>query len=233
MAKGIGRKELREPDEFLTLTGQALDYAKRHEREVTYVAIALAVVMVFSLGVRWYRDWQHDKAEAAFGAARRDFSAARFETAVTGFDRVSREWPRTTFGPLALVYKGNCYAELAKPKEAEEAFRAALAVARDPLVQQIAHYNLGLLQVKAGDKKAASAELGAAAQIEGPLRAAAWFARLGSQEQFVEDISGGMQAIDELAPEARQYVDAQIGAQASQTKAEKPVTAGAVQGLEP
>jgi len=233
MAKRIGRKELKEPDEFLTLTGQALEYAKQHEREVSYAALAIAVVMVLTLGVRWYRGWQHDKAEAAFGAARRDFSAARYETAVTGFERVSREWPGTTFGPLALAYKGNCYAELGKPKEAEAAFRAALGASREPLVLQIAHYNLGMLQAKAGDKKAAAEELGAAAQIEGPLRAAAWFARLGSQEQFVENVSEGMQAIDELAPEARQYVDAQINTHAPQAKSAKPVTAGPVQGLEP
>src|SRR5262245_44912557 len=109
--KRIGRKELKEPDEFLTLTQQALEYAKQHEREVTIASIAIAVVLVLVFGVRWYRGWQHDKAEAAFGAARRDFSAARFETAVTGFDRVSREFPGTAFGPLALAYKGNCYAE--------------------------------------------------------------------------------------------------------------------------
>ena len=213
-AKRIGRKELREPDEFLTLTGQAIEYARRHERELGYVAVGLVALVASSLGVRAYRGWQQDKAEAAFGAARRDYSAQKYDNAVGGFQRVSREWPSTTFGRLALVYDGNCHAELGKTKEAEQAFRAALAANSDPLVTQIAHYNLGLLATKAGDKKTAAEELGAATKIEGPLRAPAWFSRLSSREQFVEEIGEGMKAIDELSPGAREYVDAQIAAQA-------------------
>ena len=59
-----------------------------------------------------------------------------------------------------------------------------------------------------------SKNLRAAAETEGPLRGAAWFARLSRSEQFVEDISQGMQAVEELGPDARDYVDAQIVARA-------------------
>ena len=220
-AKRIGRKELKEPDEFLTLTGQALEYAKQHERELGYVVVGLLALVALSLGVRSYRGWQQDKAESAFGAARRDYASQKFETAVGGFQRVSREWPSTTFGEMALVYEGNCYAELGKTKEAQDAFRGALGASRDPLVQQIAHYNLGLLAAKSGDKKTAADELGQAVKIEGPLRAAAWFSRLSGQQQFVEEIGEGMKAIDELSPEAREYVDAQIAAQSKAAPAPK------------
>jgi tetratricopeptide (TPR) repeat protein len=214
MAKGIRRRELKEPDEFLTITGRVLDYAKEHEREITFAALGLALLMVLALGVRWYRGWQQDKAEAAFGAARRDFAAQKFDTAATGFERVSHEWPNTSFGPLALVYLGNSYAELDKRKEAEQAFRDALGASRDPLIRQIAEYNLGLLANKTGDQKAAVEALGKAVEIEGPLRAPAWLARLGSHQQFVENVSEGMQAINELSPGAREYVEAQIASQA-------------------
>jgi hypothetical protein len=214
MAKGIGRKELREPDEFLTLTNQALDYAKHHERELAYAAGALALVIALALGVRWYRGWQDEKAESAFGAARRDFAEQRFDTAVKGFERVSTDWRGTRFGTLALVYEGNSYAELGKTKEAEGAFRAVLDASREPLLQQIAHYNLGLLAAKAGDGKTAATELGAAAAIEGPLRGPAWFSRLASHEKFVENVKDGMMAIDELNPSARAFVEAQLGPRA-------------------
>ena len=211
MAKGIGRKQLREPDEFLTLTNQALDYAKKHERELVYAAVGIAAVIALALGVRWYRGWQDEKAEAAFGAARRDFAEQHFDTAVKGFERVASEWRGTHFGTLALAYEGNSYAELGKTKEAEAAFRAVLDASREPLVQQIAHYNLGLLAAKAGDSKTAATELGAAAAIEGPLRGPAWFARLASHEKFVESIKDGMMAIEELNPSARAFVDSQLG----------------------
>ena len=79
-------------------------------------------------------------------------------------------------------------------------------------MRQIAHYNLGLLKAKAGDKPGSAKELGAAAETEGPLRGIAWFARLSNAEPFVEDVSQGLKAIDELSPEAREYVEAQIAA---------------------
>lgn len=214
MAKGIGRKELREPDEFLTLTNQALDYARHHERELAYAAGALALVIALALGARWYRGWQDAKAESAFGAASHDFAEQHFDTAVKGFERVATDWQGTRFGTLALVYEGNSYAELGKTKEAEGAFRAVLGASREPLLQQIAHYNLGLLAAKAGDSKTAATELGAAAAIEGPLRGPAWFSRLASHEKFVENVKDGMLAIDELNPRARAFVDAQLRPQA-------------------
>jgi predicted negative regulator of RcsB-dependent stress response len=214
MARKIRRKELKEPDEFLTLSHQFLEYAKQHERELTVAVLGLVVVTALALGVRWYRSSQNAKAEAAFGAARRDFAAQKFDIATTGLSRVTSTWPSTSYGRLALIYLGNSYAELAKTKEAEEAFRQALSRGDDDLVRQIALYNLGILAVKAGEKKDAVEHLTAAAAIDGPLRGPAWFVRLSSQQQFTENVGQGMQAINELSPEAREYVEAQIAAQA-------------------
>ena len=214
MTKGIRRKELKEPDEFLTLSKRFLDYASGHERQLTAVILAVVGIGTLALGVRWYRAWQLGKAEAAFGAARLELAAQRLPTAVELFARVSAEWPNTPYGKLALVYAGNCYAELGKDDQARDAYTKALARADDPLTRQLAQYNLGILEAKSGDVATSAKNLGAAAATEGPLRGAAWFARLSRSEQFVEDISQGMQAIDELGPDARDYVDAQIVARA-------------------
>jgi tetratricopeptide (TPR) repeat protein len=212
MAKGIRRKELKEPDEFLTLSKRFFEYARVHERQLTIAVLALVGIGTFAVGIRWYRSWQLAKAEAAFGAARLELAAQRLPTAAERFARVSAEWPNSSYAELALVYLGNCYSELGKDKEAGDAYAQALATARDPLVRQIAHYNLGLLKAKAGDKPGSAKELGAAAETEGPLRGIAWFARLSNAEPFVEDVSQGLKAIDELSPEAREYVEAQIAA---------------------
>ncbi len=214
MAKGIRRKELKEPDEFLSLSRRFLDYAREHERKLTIAIFVMVGVSALALGVRWYRAWQYRQAEAAFGAARLELSAQRLDTAAERFARVSAEWPSSPYGELALIYQGNCYAELGKDAEAREAYAQALTRARDPVTRQIANYNLGLLKAKAGDKAGSAKDLGAAAEAEGPLRGAAWFARLSNAEQFVEDLSKGMQAIDELSPDAREYVEAQIVARA-------------------
>jgi len=215
MARGIQRKELKEPDEFLTLTRRFAEYARQHEREVTLAVFGLLAITAVALGVRWYRSLQESNAEAAFGAARRDYTAQKFEAAAQSFQKVGTTWPATAYGHLALVYVGNCYAELGKTKEAENAFAQAVAQGGDPIVLQIAHYNLGLLKAQAGDKTSAARELSSATEIEGPLRGVAWFARLNATEQFVEDAGHGMQALEELSPETRQYVEAQIAQRAT------------------
>jgi len=215
MARHIRRKDLKEPDEFLTLSRQFLDYAKLHERQLTAAVLGLVAVTALALGVRWYRGAQNARAEAAFGAARLDFAAQRLDAAAGAFSRVVSAWPSTPSARLALVYLGNSYAELGKTKEAEETFRQALARSDDDLVRQIAHYNLGVLDAKVVPPKDGAADFAAAGAIEGPLRAAAWFSRLSTQQQFTENISEGMQAINELSPDAREYVEAQIAAQAT------------------
>jgi predicted negative regulator of RcsB-dependent stress response len=212
MAKGIQRRQLKEPDEFLTLTRRFLEYARQHEREVTFAVLGIVAVVAVALGVRWYRSWQESNAEAAFGAARRDFTAQKFDSAVAGFRRVTSTWPGTSHGHLAFVYLGNSYVELGKTKEAEDAFQQALQQDSNDLLRQIAHYNLGLLKLKAGDKAGAATELGAAASATGPLRGVAWFTRLSTEQQFVEGIDKGMQAIAELSPDTRDYVEAMIAA---------------------
>jgi tetratricopeptide (TPR) repeat protein len=218
MARGIQRRELKEPDEFLTITRRYLAYAQHHERQVTLAALGVIAIIAVALGVRWYRSWQESNAEAAFGAARRDYAAQKFDAAAQSFQKVSATWPRTAYGQLALVYVGNCYAELGKTKEAEDSFARALAGGGEPIVRQIAHYNLGVLKAHAGDKGAAAKELGSAADIEGPLRGVAWFTRLSATDQFVEDVGQGMQAIGELGPEARQFVESQIAQRAKSGK---------------
>lgn len=223
----IRHKDLKEPDEFITFAHQALEFLKAREKEVTIAVIAVVAVGAVVFGIRTYRGWQEQRAEASFGAARKDFAARRFDTAANGFVKVTQQWPNTNYGRLALVYLGNSYAELGKNDDAERAFRDALGHVKEPLLRQIAHYNLGLLELKKGDKKAAVADLTTAAQIEGPLRSAAWFARLGTGEQFVENVSAGMQAINELGPEAREYVDAQLASQAKGEASAAPSTAAA------
>src|SRR5262249_16640991 len=122
MAKGIRRKELKEPDEFLSLSRRFLDYAREHERQLTIAVLAMVGVTVLALGARWYRSWQYRQAEAAFGAARLELAAQRLDTAADRFARVSAEWPSTPYGELALLYKGNCYAELGKDADARDAY---------------------------------------------------------------------------------------------------------------
>ncbi len=224
MAKGITRKELkelREPDEFLSQSRRFLDYARDHERELTIAVVALVVVVLGAFGVRGYRQWQAARAQAAFRTAHAGFVAGKLESAAAELAEVERSWPRTPYGRLAGVYVGSAYADLGKTAEARTAFEATIAASREPLLQQIAHYNLGLLKQKDGDKAGAAKDFATAAAIEGPLRGPAWFARLGTEQAFEESAGAGMEAVAELAPEPRAFVEARLRAKATADEVEK------------
>jgi tetratricopeptide (TPR) repeat protein len=210
MAKGIRRKALREPDEFLTLSNRFVEYAKQHEQRLTMAVLGLVVLLAIVLGIRWYRASQVSQAGVAFATAQREFKAQKFDAAAAAFARVSSTWPGTAYGELARLYVGNSYAELGKTAEAQAAFADAAAHSGDALVRQAAQYNLGLAKLKSGDKPGGAKDLSAAAAMEGPLRGPAWFARLGADQPFVESVGEGMQAIEELPPEQKAFVERHV-----------------------
>src|SRR5687767_12382226 len=113
MAKGIKRKdlkELREPDEFLSISQRAIDYATAHERQVTAAVLAVVMLVALALGVRQYRTWQRAGAEEAFAVAYRSYADGKFEQAAGEFRGVHEQWPSTEPAGLARVFEGNAYA---------------------------------------------------------------------------------------------------------------------------
>lgn len=229
MAKGIKRKdlkELREPDEFLSISQRAIDYATAHERQVTAAVLAVVTLIAVALGVRQYRASQRAGAEEAFATAYRSFADGKFEAAAGEFRRVHEDWPSTDAAHLARVFEGNAYAELGKKAEAQEAFRSVLGTEPPPLIAQIAHHNLGQLVKQSGDAAGAARELGEAVRIEGPLRASAWLSRLTTRQPFEEMASVGMKALQELPPEAKAFVESRTRAKGEVAAAGGSTAAG-------
>lgn len=217
MPKRVRRKDLKGPDEFLSFTQRALEYARQNEREVTIVVLALVGVVAVALGIRGYRSWQLGRAVQSFGRAYQEFAADHLERAADGFTAVASAWPGTPQGELALLYLGNCYADLRNDSAAKAAFTDLLAGTNDEGLRQIARYNLGVLKQKTGDTAGAAEEFHAAAATAGPLRGVAWFAGIrmqgtrGQSTDVASEHLGGAPG-DGLFPEAREYAAAMLSA---------------------
>src|SRR3989442_5874049 len=77
----IRRKDLRKPDEFETLTGQAVAWADEH-RPVVYAVLAVAVVVpARSLAIGPWRASRNDAAAVALGSAHAPFDQGTFPDA--------------------------------------------------------------------------------------------------------------------------------------------------------
>ena len=81
----IRRKDLRKPDEFETLTGQAVAWAGEH-RPVVYGVLAVAVVVLAgSLAIGRWRASRNDAAAVAFRSAQARFDEGKFQEAAQDF----------------------------------------------------------------------------------------------------------------------------------------------------
>src|SRR2546427_181268 len=103
----IRRKDLRKPDEFETLTGQAVAWADEH-RPVVYAVLAVAVVVLAgSLAIGRWRASRNDAAAVAFGSAQARFDEGKFQDAAQDFAYVVERYPGAPFARLAALYRAH------------------------------------------------------------------------------------------------------------------------------
>lgn len=129
------RKELlKEPDEFITLTGKLIRFAVDHKTQLTYgLGIVLALVIIIS-GIRFFSIRAEIKAAAMFDHSLAEYdnlknqkSPGELYSAVSGgFQNIVQKYGGKDSGKLArLVYANICY-DAGRYKEAIELYEAAL-----------------------------------------------------------------------------------------------------------
>ena len=107
----IRRKALRQPDEFETLTGQAVNWASANRGLVTGVVAALAVAGLAAVAVGHLRGAERERASLAFRTAHTTFAAGnKFTEAAEAFAALAHDYPHTAYGRLAGLYRGHAFA---------------------------------------------------------------------------------------------------------------------------
>ena len=213
----IRRKDLRKPDEFETLTGEALDWAGQHRS-----LLVGAVVVVLTLGLaglafsRW-RTSQNEAAALRFGSAHEVFDGGRFGEAAEAFAALARDYPRTPSGRLAPLYRAHAIARQGDASAAATAYGEFLAASGRPgYLTQEALTGLGRAKEASGDSEGALEAYTRAGALEGPFRTDALLsaARLheaaGHADQ-ARDIYAGLLK-DASEPDLRALLRSKLGA---------------------
>jgi tetratricopeptide (TPR) repeat protein len=65
----LSKKQIKQPDEFLTMTDKALEYLTDHLNEAIAVVAAVIIALVAGFGVRYWMESNQDKATASFNLA--------------------------------------------------------------------------------------------------------------------------------------------------------------------
>ena len=129
------RKELlKEPDEFMTLTGKLIGFAVDHKTPLTYgLGIILALVIIFS-GVRFFSIRAEDKASAMLDQSMIEYNSLKAQkkpgevySAVSGsFQNILQKYDGKDSGKLArLIFANICY-EAGKYEQAINLYNTSL-----------------------------------------------------------------------------------------------------------
>jgi tetratricopeptide (TPR) repeat protein len=136
MVKGkrITKKQLREPDEFITLTERAIHFVGEHGKKMIAGGILLLVIIVSILFYQMWERRKDEEAARAYGVASemyekgiaqaREGTSQNDQEIMAKFDEVAAKFPRTLFGKLSLIYGGNIRLRRGEYDEAIKAYNA-------------------------------------------------------------------------------------------------------------
>jgi len=179
----IRRKALRQPDEFHTLTNQALTWLDTHRELAAGIALAALVAAAGVLAISQYRASQMGRAAESFRAAQATFDARRFADAASAFQELSETYPRTPSGRLAGLYRAHALARQGDAAGAATAYSEYLA--GQPVADYLRQEALdGLAHAREnnGDAAGALEAYTQAAALEGPYRREALLGEARLQE---------------------------------------------------
>jgi predicted negative regulator of RcsB-dependent stress response len=224
----VSRKALREPDEFQTLTTQAVDWARDNQSVVVSVVAGVVALAAVVVGVNWYSRRQADTAALQLQAAQGLFEAKKYAESAAEFASVTSTYPRTPSGRIAALYRAHALAEQPDPSAAATAYGEYLASspATDYLRQEAL---LGLAHAKeaTNDQEGARDAYRQATEIAGPFRTPAQLglARLeeaaGHTEQARTLYTEALKAAD-LDADTRQAITARVPGAAAAAEAAAP-----------
>lgn len=190
--KKLRHKDLKQPDEFISLSNRALAWAQKNQTTVL-VAIGIAVLAVLlAAGIRWYVQSRAEAAARQFYGASELFKREQWDQAQKDFVSLASSYGSTPYGILAKLYAGRASLNASKPADAIPPLTEFVGAAPSPALEQIGRVALSRALVETSNVNGAREQLDRAILLDGPLgpEARVRLARLeetdGSKEKAIE-----------------------------------------------
>ncbi|MBN2498789.1 MAG: tetratricopeptide repeat protein [Deltaproteobacteria bacterium] len=149
MADKMTRKQLKQPDEFVSFFQRSVTWLDENKILVTTLVLACALVVVGVFGFRWYFEAAEEKASMAFMSAHKIYTAkvtpnpeadesatqadgtypseeAKYRAALDAFEGVRKLHSGSKTSSLATYFIAECQRRLGMHAEAVESFEAYL-----------------------------------------------------------------------------------------------------------
>jgi tetratricopeptide (TPR) repeat protein len=153
MADKLTKKELEQPDEFHTMGWRAIQYLSMHRKRLYTAGAIVLLILVLAGGWYFYRLNYEKKAQNLYSSAYSLYSApgtagedmrGAYLKALTTYEELVRDYPRSRVATLALYNMGNLYFHVDDMKKAIESYRSFLKRSGDQdILIALAHQGLG------------------------------------------------------------------------------------------
>lgn len=181
----IRRKDLKRPDEFLTLTSQALEWARTNQRTLVVAGIAAVLIVVGVTGFIALRRARQRDANADLARALGSYRETKPSDAAKQLSEVSQRWSSTAAGEFAALLAADAEVRAANPKAAIAGFESVLASPDlPPYLRQQAMLGYGSALEQQGQAKEALSKYTEAAEADGPYKPQAMLAAARLHDQL-------------------------------------------------
>lgn len=161
----LTRKDLRQPDEFISLFDAAGEYVATHlSRVIGAVAALLALILVVA-GLKLYFNHRNRAAAEAFYSGSQAYDRKQYRTAEERFQALANDYSGTSLGRLALLYIGDIHLAQNQPAPARDFLQRFLDADNRPAFRQAALLQLGVAWEALGNQDEARKAYAQAAAI--------------------------------------------------------------------
>lgn len=166
----LSRKELKQPDEFISFLDQTVDFVQQNVTRIIIGAVGLVAVVAVVFALQFYSQHQDRLAAADFYDAVGALDRKDYKTAEVGLTQLADSQPHRTPGRLARFYLASVYLDQGQPSKARDALTAYLDEDGPAPFTQLALCQLGVANEDLGEFSKARDAYVRAAAIEGPER---------------------------------------------------------------
>jgi len=166
----LRRKELRQPDEFITFFENLRSFLLDNLVQVIIGACAAIALAAIGVGVYFYTQYRDRLVADQFYEAITAFDHKEYKTAETDFSKLAEDHPHASLGRLARFYLAGCYMAEKEPAKARDALNQYLAGDDRPTFKSLALLQLGVAYEDLGQFQQAHQTYSEAAILPGPQK---------------------------------------------------------------
>jgi tetratricopeptide (TPR) repeat protein len=183
--KKTRKQLLKEPDEFITLTGKAIRFVTEYQKQISYTLCALVAVALIFFGYRFFAQRAETKAFALLGQTQSKYETLIKTSSETeaysqvsdAFQSIIKKYGGNAGGKLARLIYANISYDARQYEKAIALYKQSLSdFKEDKFVYNMILSNLGHAYQRVGDEQNAAAYFEkAASATDSPVREEALF----------------------------------------------------------